>query len=52
MRISSPTRLVFFDTEVFIKANFNYQSTSSKKLIELVEEEEVELYLTTILTCL
>jgi predicted nucleic acid-binding protein len=48
MRIPSPTRLVFLDTEVFIKVNFNYQSTSFKKLIELVEEKEVELYLTTI----
>ena len=47
-RIRQPTRLVALDTEVFDRLNFNYQSTSFKRLIELVEEEQICLYITTI----
>lgn len=39
---------VFLDTEVFIRANFNYSSRSFQKLLELVDEEKIFLYLTTI----
>ncbi|MGF2039666.1 MAG: PIN domain-containing protein [Nostoc sp. CmiVER01] len=47
-KIRQPTRLVALDTEVFDRENFNYQSTSFKKLIELVQDEKVCLYLTTV----
>lgn len=48
MQIKQPVRLVAIDTEVFDKANFNYGSTAFKQLIELVEEEQIVLYLTNI----
>lgn len=47
-RIRQPTRLVALDTEVFDRANFNYKSTSFKKLIELVKENKICLYITKI----
>lgn len=48
MQIRQPTRLVALDTEVFDSANFHYQSKFFKKLIELVKDGKVCLYLTTV----
>jgi PIN domain len=46
--IKQPIRLVALDTEVFDKANFNFQSKIFQKLIELVRAEKISIYLTTI----
>ncbi|MBX9255533.1 DUF4935 domain-containing protein [Desmonostoc muscorum CCALA 125] len=47
-RIRQPIRLVALDTEVFDRENFNYQSRAFTKLIELVQDEKICLYLTTV----
>ncbi len=46
--IEQPLYLVALDTEVFDKHKFNYQSKSFEKLIEMVHEKKIYLYLTTI----
>lgn len=46
--IKQPTRLVALDTQVFDMAQFNYQSRSFKTLMEMVQEEKIYLYLTTV----
>jgi predicted nucleic acid-binding protein len=44
----TPIFRIFLDTEVFVKANFNYQNSSFKKLVDLVNDGELVLYLTTV----
>jgi hypothetical protein len=46
--IKQPIRLVALDTEVFVQANFHFQSKTFQKLIKLVRDEIIYIYLTTI----
>lgn len=44
----TPDFRIFLDTEVFVNANFDYQNSSFKKLVDLVDNRELVLYLTTV----
>lgn len=46
--MANKNRFVFLDTEVFIANNFNYKADLFKRIIELVENEEITLYSTTV----
>ena len=48
MEIKPPPRLVALDTEVFDRFNFNYNSKPVLALIELVKEEKIKLFLTSV----
>lgn len=44
----TPIFRIFLDAEVFVSASFNYQNSSFKKLVGLVDNGELVLYLTTV----
>ncbi|MEM8719170.1 MAG: PIN domain-containing protein [Cyanobacteria bacterium P01_G01_bin.39] len=44
----TPIFRIFLDTEVFVSANFNYQDSSFTKLVDLVNNDELVLYITTV----
>ncbi|MEG4015231.1 MULTISPECIES: PIN domain-containing protein [unclassified Microcoleus] len=46
MEIKPPPRLVALDTQVFDSHNFNYNSTSFRRLVELAQQEKISLVLT------
>lgn len=44
----TPIFKIFLDTEVFVSASFNYQNSLFEKLVDLVDNGELVLYLTTV----
>lgn len=48
IKITKLPLLVALDTQVFYKNHLNYNSSDFKKLIELVEEEKIKLFITSV----
>lgn len=48
MEIKPPPRLVALDTQVFDSYNFNYNSTVFRTLVELAQQENIRLLLTSV----